>query len=88
MKLPKLYNPFKAHIVQFENAKFAVRRFRLSGWEYKEHTTFSKEDVYWWNWIEHTYHWCCVDTYEQAVALRDKVQIKQVPATKVSKVHG
>jgi hypothetical protein len=90
MKLPKFYNPFKAHIVEFANAKFAVRRLALVGfyWEYKENITFSSEDVYWWNWIEHTHRWCCVDTYEQAIALRDKVHIKQVKPTKVAKVHG
>lgn len=88
MKLPKFYNPFKAHIVQFANGKFAVRRLRFSGWECKEHTTFSSEDVYWWGWLEHTHRWCCVDTHEQAAILRDKVHIKKPEPTKVVKVHG
>jgi hypothetical protein len=88
MKLPKFYNPFKAHIVQFANGKFAVRRWNIFMWEYKEHTTFSKDDVYWWNTIGVTHNWCCVDTYEQAVALRDKVHIKAPKPMKVAKVHG
>jgi hypothetical protein len=32
MKLPKFYNPFKPHIVQFANGKFAVRKW-FFGWE-------------------------------------------------------
>ena len=87
MKLPKFYNPFKAHIVELNNAKFAVRRWWF-GWEYKEHTTFSNDNVYWWKWIEHTHRWCCVDTHEQAVALRDKVHVKKVKPMKVAKVYG
>lgn len=87
MKLPKFYNPFKPHIVQFADGKFAVRRWSILAWEYKEHTTFSKDDVYWWNWIEFTQNWCHVETYEQAVALRDKVHVKKPKATEVVKVH-
>ena len=88
MKLPKFYNPFKAHVVQFANGKFAVRRRNILAWEYKQHTTFSSEDVYWWNFIENTVQWCQVDTYDQAVLLRDKVHIKDPKPTKVAKVYG
>lgn len=88
MKLPKFYNPFKAHIVQFANGKFAVRKLCVFAWEYKEHTTFEYEDVYWWNHIEYANKWCTVDTLEQAIALRDKVHIKKVKPTKVVKVYG
>lgn len=84
----KLYNPFKAHIVQFANGKFAVRRWNMIAWEYKETITSPKEDVYWWNHIEYTEKWCCVDTYEQAVALRDRVHVKEPKAMKVAKVYG
>lgn len=87
MKLPKFYNPFKAHIMQFANGKFAVRRHNIMGWEYKQKNTFSTEDVYWWNHIEFTEKWCCVDTYDEAINLRDRVHIKVNP-TKVVKVHG
>ena len=88
MKLPKLYNPFKPHIIELVNGKFAVRRRNIFAWEYKEHLTLSSEDVYWWNSIEDSYKWCCVDTYEQAVALRDKVHIKDLKPTKVTRVYG
>ena len=84
----KFYNPFKPHVVQFANSKFAVRRLSFSGWEYKECATNPREDVYWWNWIEYTHSWCSVYTYEQAVALRDKVHVKEPKPMKVVKVHG
>lgn len=88
MKLPKLYNPFKPHIVELANGKFIVRRRNILAWEYKENHTLPSVDVYWWNFIEDAQRWCCVDTYEQAVALRDRVHIKEVEPTKVVQVHG
>jgi hypothetical protein len=88
MKSFKFYNPFKPHVVQFANGKFAVRKWSIFMWEYKEHTTFAKDDVYWWNSINDTFNWVCVDTYEQAVALRDKVHFKGPKEMKVEKVHG
>jgi hypothetical protein len=87
MKLPKLYNPFKAHIVELANGKFIVRRITYIGWEYKERTTFKNDDVYWWYILDFAKQHCCVDTYEQAVALRDKVHVKYDPM-KAVKVHG
>lgn len=85
MKLPKLYNPFKAHVVRFANGKFAVRRWNMISWEYKEHTTFANDDIYWWNAMEYVKKWCMVNTLEQAKALRDKCKIK---AEKVQVIHG
>jgi hypothetical protein len=85
MKLPKFYNPFKAHIVQFADGKFAVRKWFLIAWEYKEHVTFANDDIYWWNSMEHVKKWCVVDTLEQAKALRDKYKIK---SEKVKVIHG
>ena len=85
MKLPKFYNPFKAHIVQFANGEFAVRRWSVLAWEYKEHITFANDDIYWWNTMEYAKKWCMVNTLEQAKALRDKGKIK---AEKVQVIHG
>ena len=81
----KFYNPFKAHIVQFSNGKYAVRRWNFLAWEYKEKWTNPNVDVCWWNPIEFVMKWCMVDTYEQAVDLRDKVHPY---GNKVVKVHG
>lgn len=84
----KFYNPFKPHVVQFANGKFAVRKLSILMWEYKEHTTYARNDVYWWHSINDSFNWVCVDTYEQAAVLRDKVHVKSPPPLKVVKVHG
>lgn len=81
----KLYNPFKAHIVQFADGKFAVRRWSVLAWEYKERIVFNNDVAYWWNTMEYVRKWCCVDTHEQAAILRDKQFIKP---NKVVKVYG
>jgi hypothetical protein len=81
----KFYNPFKAHIVQFSNGKYAIRRWSVLSWEYKEHTTYGKESVYWWTAMEYVKKWCMVDTLEEAKALRDKRKIK---VKKVQVIHG
>ncbi len=85
MKLPKFYNPFKPHIVQFADGKFAVRRWSIFVWEYKERIAFRKDSAYWWNAMEYVRKCCCVDTHEEAVILRDKQIIKP---NKVVKVYG
>jgi hypothetical protein len=55
---------------------------------FKPHVVqFAKEDVYWWS-IDFTFNWCCVDTYEQAAVLRDKVHVKSPRPMKVEKVYG
>lgn len=80
----KFYNPFKPHIVQFPNGKYAVRRWSVLMWEYKEHITFSDEEIFWWNAMEYVKKWCMVDTLEQAKALRDKRKLK----VKTKVIHG
>jgi len=84
----KLFNPFKAHIVQFSNGKYAVRRWNFLAWEYRENWTNPNVDVYWWNAIEFVMKWCMVDTHEQAAVLRDKVHVKAPRLMKVEKVYG
>jgi hypothetical protein len=87
MKLPKLYNPFKAHIVEFANGKFAVRKWG-GVWKYKEKHTFANDDeIHWWNFYGNVEKFCTLDTYEEAVALLKKEHVKVDP-TKVVKVHG
>lgn len=86
MKLLKFYNPFKSHIVQFANGKFAVRKWRGS-WVYKETHTFKTDEVFWWYLPENALKFCMVDTLEQAIALRDSVHVKY-DARKVVRVYG
>lgn len=80
----KFYNPFKPHIVQFSNGKYAVRRWSVLAWEYKEHITFNNEVIYWWNAMEYVKKWCMVDTLEEAKSLREKHKIK----VKTKVIHG
>lgn len=46
----KLYNPFKPHLVQFANGKFAMRRLRLLGFEYMDKWPEADGRIfnYWW----------------------------------------
>ncbi len=85
MKLPKFYNPFKAHIVELANAKFVVRRWNIVAWEYKEHTTYQNDDIHWWHLLEYACKYCMVDSLDQAIALRDKTKSNPL---KVVKVYG
>ena len=81
----KLYNPFKAHVIELASGKFVVRRRTLIGWEYKEHTTRKDEKIYWWFLPEFAESHCAVGTLEEAIRLRDKVKISPMKAVKV---HG
>lgn len=85
MKLPKFYNPFKAHIVQFANDKFAVRKLSGFFWLYKENTTYKSDDIYWWYDMSSVIKWCMVDTLEEAKALREKQKINP---RKTRVIHG
>jgi hypothetical protein len=92
MKLPKFYNPFKPHIVEFESSKFAVRKWDNFGWVYKEHTTYEKETrISWWMDYGCAQRWCFVDSLQEAVALLNKTWDKnkeKINSMKVVEVHG
>lgn len=54
-----LYNPFKPHVVLFNNGKFGVRKLGFwFCWRYLDQTTSG--DGYWWNMEE------CIIKYAQA----------------------
>ena len=84
MKLLKFYNPFKAHIVQFANGKFAVRKWNVIAWEYKERAEFNNDsDEYWWNLLEYANKYCTVGTLQEAIHLREYVKSNPLKAVKV-----
>lgn len=91
----KLYNPFKAHIVELANGKFVVRKFSffMMKWVYKENRHLSYYD-FWWHTDEHAMRWCPVDTLEEATDLcntKNKIKTNNVNINvidKVTKVHG
>jgi len=78
----KFYNPFKWHIVQFENGMFGIRRYHMLSWEYRERPEFGK-----WSWFlsEHVLKYCMFDTLAQAQELKDLLIPKKII---VEKVYG
>jgi hypothetical protein len=68
----KFYNPFKPHIVQFEN-KYLVRRLNGFFWKYKATNTHGNEKPHWWYMWEHVSKYCTCGSLEQAMVLKDKV---------------
>lgn len=84
----KFYNPFKAHVVELANGKFAVRKSSIFYWEYKECRTSSNHDITWYDVDEYVQSWCLVNTLEKAISLRDFVKNKPVNPMKVVKIHG
>ena len=68
----KFYNPFKPHIVEHANGKFAVRKRCFWGWEYKDKKGFVStynNDIAWWRLDSIKY--CYVDSYDAAIKVMD-----------------
>lgn len=88
----KIYNPFKPHIVEFTNGKFAVRKYEfMLGFVYKDREVRMFETQYYWWWdhkAEFTRHYQ-VDTIEQAKELLSRKDPKDVPVAirVVKEVH-
>lgn len=86
----KFYNPFKPHIVEFENGKFAVRKSALFHWLYKGHTLFTTEkEEHWWFLHEYVVKHCMVNTLEEArtVLNRENTKVEKVDEFAVKAVH-
>lgn len=64
-----MYNPFRPHIVQFHDGKYAVRCWKLDhfGWGYFDNQRYCR-DNYWWS-ARAAYKWAVVDTLERAQEL-------------------
>lgn len=87
----KIYNPFKPHIVEFQNGKFAVRRYEFLCWTYKGHTIFPREsESHWWFVHEYVVKHCMVDTLEEAKVVMnlEKPKVKKVDEFDVKVIHG
>lgn len=55
----KLFNPFKPHVVRFNNGNFGVRKWSwICGWEFYDQHSGS----HWWHMMEH------VTKYAQALS--------------------
>lgn len=67
----KLYNPFKPHLVQFKNGKYAVRRYCFPfGWAYRDKTF---DDKSWWAKPQRVIDWCLFSSKLQAEELLLKI---------------
>ena len=91
----KLYNPFKAHIVQAGD-KYFVRKLDFPIWVYKERSV-SELDAYiklfhykdrWWPAWEDVPYYCACNSLEEACALRDKQWVDPNKKPKVRVIHG
>lgn len=87
----KLYNPFKAHVVQTAD-KYFVRRldFPTPVWVYKSSVGWlrdNKKPLWWFAW-EYVVKYCTCDTLEQARILRDKQWVDPNKTPKVKVIHG
>lgn len=85
----KLYNPFKAHIVQCGD-KYLVRKHNGLFWTYKETRTFGDDKPHWWYGWGYVSKYCACNSLEQARALKD---VQWVDPSKKSKakmkvIHG
>jgi hypothetical protein len=83
----KLFNPFKAHIVQCGD-KYLVRRWYLLAWFYKETESFRHEEPHWWNSWEYASKYCECDSLAQAIALRDKKWLNPNKKPNMKVIHG
>ena len=65
----KFYNPFKPHIVETEDGKFAIREFSLLGlgWDF-----WDRQDKYKWSLKRHIKYWCLFNTLDEAKAKLQK----------------
>jgi len=78
----KFYNPFKWHIVQFENGKYGLRKYSMFSWDYKELPEYGQ-----WTWFlpEHVIKYCMFDSLTEVLQLKEELTPKKI---KVQKVHG
>jgi hypothetical protein len=87
----KLYNPFKAHIVQ-SGDKYFVRRLDFPSWVYKEKYSLSFQNATkkprWWFIWEYVTKYCDCSSLEEARTLRDKKWIDPNKTPKVKVIHG
>lgn len=76
--MAKFYNPFKAHIIEF-NGEYFVRKLTLLGWAYKSNNT-----DYWYHFkLDYVAH----KSYRAAVATLNRTSLAKSLA-KAKKIHG
>jgi hypothetical protein len=57
------YNPFKPHVVQFNNGKFGLRKYQMfTGWRYYDQT---RNPEFWWYMNEHIPKYCQANSIDE-----------------------
>ena len=64
----RLYNPFKPHVVEFEDGTFAVRKFSLMHFGFVYHDATKPRMEYWWYFQSHI-HNAKMSSYSEALKL-------------------
>lgn len=85
----KFYNPFKPHIVEFDNGTFAVRKLGTIGWYHYDNQKV-KADDFWWSPMsaDSASRYYVVDSFDMAKTLLEMIQLrKTIKSTKVRKVY-
>jgi len=82
----EFFNPFKPHIVEFANGKFAVRKLTMSGWKFYDSQRVKEDDYWWWDNVHNK--WFQVDTKEMAQSLLEIISLRAtISSKKITKVH-
>lgn len=76
----KFYNPFKLHLVEFEDGRYGIRQFTGLHFEYRSKTEN------WWRMDEYVAKYCAMDTLSEATALLDSLLVKKIKVKQV--LHG
>lgn len=69
-----IYNPLKAHIVEYSDDTFAIRKLTITGWKYYDNQKM-KADDYWWCEGVHQ-RWWIFSTLAEAQAVFNKLTTK------------
>lgn len=82
-----MYNPFKPHVVEFEDGTFAVRKFSLMSFAFVYRDATKPRMDYWWYLKSNLCH-AKMSTYSEAFSLYSSLK-PPVSSYKVKRVlHG
>lgn len=73
----KIYNPFKVHIVQFENGEYAIRKYSFL---YLKYIYKSLSSSYWWSGDSDYFEACITKDLK---AIKDKLIYLTDKGTKI-----
>lgn len=86
----KFYNPFRPHIVEFDNGTFAVRKLTLIGWAYYDNQKIGKDNDYWWSSFSNdtAVLYYTAESLDMAITLLEMLNLrKTIKSKRVKKVY-